>query len=92
VTADVARRVILDGRVQGVWLRQTCLELAQAEGVRGWVRNLPDGRVEAWLEGPPAAVDRVTDWCRTGPPRAIVTSVEVEERAPEGHDRFVAIG
>lgn len=73
----VAVRVLVSGRVQGVWFRDSCRTEAAQLGVAGWVRNLADGRVEAWLEGPPAAVDRVVEWCREGPPRARVDGVEV---------------
>jgi acylphosphatase len=89
--STVARRVVLDGRVQGVWFRQSCVEEANAAGVTGWVRNRTDGSVEVWLEGPAPAVDRLTQWCRTGPPLAAVTSVEVEERPPEGYRDFRAV-
>ncbi len=84
----VARRVVVGGRVQGVWFRESCRREAQAAGVSGWVRNLDDGRVEAWLEGSPDAVEAMTGWCRQGPPRAVVTAVTVEDRQPEGHGSF----
>jgi acylphosphatase len=72
------------GRVQGVFFRDGVREQAQTARVAGWVRNRYDGSVEAVLEGAPAAVDRVVAWCRTGPPRAHVTDVEVEDETPEG--------
>jgi acylphosphatase len=68
-------RVIVTGRVQGVWFRDSCQQQARAEGLTGWVRNRSDGAVEAELEGPPAAVERVVAWCRSGPPRARVDAV-----------------
>lgn len=80
--------VWVSGRVQGVWFRESCREQATALGVSGWVRNLSDGRVEGVFEGPPSAVDRVVDWCRTGPPRADVTGVEVVEEPPVGESGF----
>lgn len=83
-----ARRVVVTGRVQGVWFRQSCADRARSAGVAGWVRNLPDGRVEAWLEGDSHHVDDVIDWCRVGPPRATVTGVDVREEAPVGATRF----
>ena len=73
----VAVRVLVSGRVQGVWFRDSCRTEAAQRGGAGWGRNLADGRVEAGLEGPPAAVDRVVGWCREGPPRARVDGVEV---------------
>lgn len=80
----VRRRVIVDGRVQGVFYRDTCRRLATRAGVSGWARNRSDGEVEVVLEGDPDAVDRVVAWCRTGPPHALVTSVKVVDEEPEG--------
>ncbi len=79
-----ARHVLVAGRVQGVWFRDTCCEQARNLGVAGWVRNLADGRVEAVFEGPPAAVDRMVAWCHEGPSRARVDAVEATARTPEG--------
>jgi acylphosphatase len=81
----IARRLLISGRVQGVWFRQSCRRQAAIAGVAGWARNLADGRVEVWLEGEADAVARMVAWCHTGPPRAVVTSVHVEEVVPE-HD------
>ena len=86
---DVAVRVLAGGRVQGVWSRQSCADAARAAGVAGWVRNLDDGRVEAWLEGAPDAVGQVAAWCRTGPPRARVDSFELHDEQPLGVTGFV---
>jgi acylphosphatase len=84
----VRRRVLVSGRVQGVWFRESCREQALAVGVGGWVRNLADGRVEAVLEGPEAAVARVVAWCRLGPRRATVLAVEVVDEVPVGEHGF----
>lgn len=84
----VALRVVVSGRVQGVFFRDSCRRLAGERGVAGWVRNRPDGTVEAWLEGEPRAVDDLVDWCRTGPPHALVTSISVEPVAPVGARGF----
>lgn len=80
----IRRRVIVRGRVQGVWFRGATREAALRAGVAGWVRNRPDGSVEAALEGPAAAVERVLTFCREGPPAARVDEVRVEEEPPEG--------
>lgn len=86
---DVKRsRVVVSGRVQGVWFRDGCRREAEAHGVAGWVRNLPDGKVEAAFEGPPAGVDALVAWCRTGPPRARVVRVDETVELPTGADRF----
>jgi acylphosphatase len=88
VSGRVRRRVLVSGRVQGVWFRESCREQATLAGVAGWARNLFDGRVEVVLEGPPAAVDRVVAWCGLGPNRARVESVAVVEEAPVGERGF----
>jgi acylphosphatase len=80
----VRRRVVVTGHVQGVWFRDSCERVAAEHGVRGWVRNLPDLRVEAALEGRPEAVAAVVAWCQEGPPRATVTGVDVREESPQG--------
>lgn len=83
----VRARVFVTGRVQGVGFRYSC-EDAVAGEVRGWVRNLPDGRVEAVFEGPRDAVERAVEWCRRGPPGARVTGVEVAWETPQGETSF----
>jgi acylphosphatase len=89
VAADrVRRRVLVAGRVQGVWFRESCRDQAQAVGVGGWVRNLADGQVEVLLEGSPGAVDEVLAWCRRGPRRARVDRVDVVDEAPVGEQVF----
>ena len=77
----------ITGRVQGVWYRAAMRAEARRHGVRGWVRNLADGGVEAVVEGDAAAVRVVVDWCRVGPPGAHVADV-VERIEPAG-DAFV---
>jgi acylphosphatase len=80
--------VLVSGRVQGVWFRESCQEQAQRAGVDGWVRNLADGRVEVLLEGSRGAVDRVIAWCHDGPRRARVDRVEVVDEAAVGERGF----
>ncbi|WP_328929566.1 acylphosphatase [Streptomyces sp. NBC_00190] len=75
----VRKRVIVSGIVQGVFFRDTCRREALAHGVSGWVRNLPDGDVEAWFEGGEDAVAAMVRWARTGPAAAEVRAVEVRE-------------
>ena len=88
----VARRVLINGRVQGVWFRESCSRQAAMTGVTGWVRNLDDGQVEAWIEGESGAVDALEAWCRVGPSRAVVTAVSVEERVAKGLMTFEVVG
>lgn len=71
-------RVRVTGRVQGVYYRQSTVEMANGLGLTGWVRNQPDGSVEAVFEGEKAAVDQAIAWCHHGPPRAAVDEVSVE--------------
>jgi len=84
----VRRRLVVRGQVQGVWFRDSCRREALAAGVGGFVRNLWDGSVEAVFEGAPAAVAHMVGWCRTGPPRARVESVEVTDEDPVGEVTF----
>jgi acylphosphatase len=77
-------RVVVRGRVQGVWFRESTRREAEARGVAGWVRNRDDGTVEAVFEGEPIAVSQVVTWCRIGPPRAAVDGIDVAEEPPEG--------
>ena len=70
-------RVRISGRVQGVFFRASCARLADELGLSGWVRNRPDGDIEAVFQGPDPAVDRMLDWCREGPPHARVDAVDV---------------
>ena len=72
------KRVLVAGLVQGVYFRQTARCLAEQAGLTGWVRNRLDGRVEAVVEGDPAAVEKFVAWCRRGPPGAVVRSVEAQ--------------
>jgi acylphosphatase len=74
--------------VQGVFFRDTTRRRAEAAGVAGWVRNRPDGAVEAVFEGGPEAVDELVEFARRGPSRAEVTSVEVADEEPEGLTGF----
>jgi acylphosphatase len=62
--------------------------MADGQGLSGWCRNLPDGRVEAVFEGEPAAVERAVTWCRGGPPSALVTAVDVTPEKPRGEQGF----
>ena len=80
----VARRFLISGRVQGVGFRFFVEARATTEGVHGWVRNLPDGRVETVLEGDETSVDRVEAALWRGPSGAVVDNVIVEPTVPSG--------
>jgi acylphosphatase len=86
--SEVRCRVVVSGRVQGVFIRDSCRSQAQRLGVRGWVRNLPDHTVEVVAEGPRDRVDQLLDWCRHGPPRAQVTGLVVTDEVPAAERGF----
>jgi acylphosphatase len=89
MSADlIRRRMIVHGRVQGVFFRHSMRERANAHGVAGWTTNRGDGTLEAVLEGPADAVERLVRFAETGPPQAHVERVEVHEEDPEGLSGF----
>jgi acylphosphatase len=75
----MVRRLLVHGRVQGVWYRGWTVDQAEELGLDGWVRNRRDGSVEILVSGPGAAVGELIERCRQGPPAARVERVEVEE-------------
>lgn len=87
----VRRRLVVRGRVQGVWFRGSMQAEAEALGLAGWVRNRPDGAVEAEVEGEPAAVDALVAWAHQGPRGARVAGVDVESLEPRGERGEFAI-
>lgn len=86
--AVIRQHVWVSGRVQGVWFRDHTRLTAEGLGVVGWVRNLPDGRVEAVFEGDEASVAAAVAWCRQGPSDAHVDDVEVRAEEPVGEVGF----
>ena len=90
-TTTLRQHVWVDGVVQGVFFRAATAEMAQGLGLAGWVRNLPDGRVDAVFEGDSESIETAVAWCRRGPPRAVVERVEVAEEAVEGLRGFRVI-
>jgi acylphosphatase len=83
-----AVRIRVTGIVHGVSFRATMAQMATDVGVRGWVRNLPDGSVEAFLEGDEKNVRRVVEWSRTGPPHARVDRVVVQSASSRNYRDF----
>jgi acylphosphatase len=83
-----AVQVRITGRVQGVFFRARTHERASLLGVRGWVRNEPDGSVAGHFEGPDRAVAALVAWCRQGPPHAYVDDVEVTQVSESGATGF----
>lgn len=84
--------VFVSGRVQGVFYRAECAERARALGLGGFVRNLPDGRVEAAFEGPQERVGRMVAWCREGTSASRVDEVEITRESPAGEAGFTVLG
>jgi acylphosphatase len=90
--AKCRARLVISGRVQGVFFRESTRREALARGVTGWVSNRSDGRVEAVLEGETEDVQRVVDWCHRGPSKARVESVEVEWQPYTGEFHGFEVG
>jgi acylphosphatase len=84
----VRKRVTVHGRVQGVFFRDTTRRMADSRGVAGWVRNNPDGSLEAVFEGSDDAVEALVRFAREGPRGAVVEHVEVADEEPEGLTGF----
>lgn len=76
--------------MQGVFFRAEARDRALSLGLAGWIRNLPDGSVEAVFEGPKERLESILAWCRRGPPGAQVSDVAVEWQEPQGERGFVA--
>lgn len=79
-------RLRIHGRVQGVWFRESMRQEAERLDATGWVRNAPDGSVEAMVQGSETAVDALVEWARRGPPQARVDRIEIEPF--ETNERF----
>jgi acylphosphatase len=84
--------VWISGQVQGVGYRLSTLSEARQRDLQGWVKNLPDGRVEAVFEGTPKNIEDIIKWCRHGPPTAIPETVEIEFEEVEGLQGFEIVG
>jgi acylphosphatase len=84
----VRRHVLVHGHVQAVGFRASCARRALQTELGGWVRNTPDGSVEAVFEGDAAAVEALVAWCHTGPPLARVARVEVSDEALQAERGF----
>lgn len=85
---QIRAHVFISGKVQGVGYRYSTMRQAQRSGVDGWVRNLPDGRVEAAFEGSRKAVEEIINWCHEGATAAVVKDVTVQYEEPEGLQGF----
>jgi acylphosphatase len=84
-------RVRVSGRVQGVFFRVETRDRARSLGLAGWVRNCPDGSVEAVFEGDPERVESMVDWMRRGPSRASIEHVDVAWEEPAGEQGFAVV-
>lgn len=84
----IARRLVIHGRVQGVWYRSWAVRAARELGVSGWVRNRRDGTVEAQVEGEPEAVEAFEERCHEGPPKARIERIEGRDAEYEGAREF----
>lgn len=86
--AIVQIHVWIEGRVQGVGYRASTHHQANQRNIKGWVRNVPNGEVEAVFVGRQDAVDSMLQWCRSGPPAAHVTNIRVQSESPETYSDF----
>lgn len=84
MVAHKRAHILVEGRVQGVYYRSSMKQEAESLGLKGWVRNLVSGEVEAVIEGEEGVIQALIDWCRQGPPHAAVDTVTVEWGAPTG--------
>ncbi len=89
--AKVRAHIIISGRVQGVFFRYTMQQVSHEVNVTGWAKNLPDGRVEAVLEGNKENVGKVIEWAREGPPQATVKNVDIKLEGYTGEFRDFSI-
>jgi acylphosphatase len=87
--SEARARVVVRGRVQGVFFRVETRDRARSLGLTGWVRNAPDGSVEAVFEGDRERIESMLAWCRRGPSLAQVDDVQAEWEEPVGEEGFV---
>lgn len=81
-------KIIVTGKVQGVFFRQSAKEEADRLGLTGWVRNVPDGSVEIAAFGDEKSISQLIEWCQEGPPVASVVDLQLESIEFEEHDGF----
>lgn len=80
--------LVISGRVQGVFFRATAQQVAEKMQIMGWIKNTPDGEVEVLAEGSEEQVNQFIGWCKTGPPKARVISVDITEKEFQNLSRF----
>ena len=83
--------LLVQGKVQGVFFRATAKEMAELLQLKGWVKNTPAGEVEIMAFGEREKVQKFIDWCKKGPPRAVVTNVQVSEMEEYSYDSFQVV-
>jgi acylphosphatase len=82
-------KVLISGRVQGVWFRANTKNKAEQLGLTGWVKNTSDGKVEAEFEGEEEIIIKMLEWCKGGSPSAKVTNIEINRKSPKNeYDNF----
>ncbi|MDG6220821.1 MAG: acylphosphatase [Candidatus Thermoplasmatota archaeon] len=88
---EVRAHIFFTGKVQGVYFRANTNQKAKEMGIRGWVKNMPDGRVEAVFEGSREGVDATIEYCKNGQPYARVLETEIRWEEPKGDPSFLVI-
>ena len=83
--------LVVSGKVQGVFFRASCVDAARKSGISGWVRNMPDGRVEIIASGTHTHIDEFVKWCGHGPSGARVDDLQVEEKAFQSFENFTIL-
>jgi len=83
--------LIVSGKVQGVFFRATAKDVADEIGITGWVKNAEDGNVEAMAKGTQEQLQKFIDWCKKGPPKAVVTDVKIAPADEQVFDQFNVI-
>lgn len=82
--------ITINGKVQGIWFRANTKQKAEQLGITGWVKNIPNGSVEAIFEGEENCIKEMIDWCQHGPPQAKVENIEIKEQSiTNGFDEFL---
>lgn len=85
----MAKKIVVQGKVQGVFFRKSTQKQAKTLNITGWVQNLPEGHVQIWAEGEEEALQKFTRWVNEGPPQARVSNIKEQDVEDIGHPDFI---